>query len=83
MENTLINPVDIKIDSTDLIQKTKKDFDLKPGINWANGYHFSLMNNGNQTFLTITGLTGDNQFTQIFYDSKTGALIGSKVQPKQ
>ncbi|WP_238881913.1 hypothetical protein [Clostridium sp. YIM B02551] len=83
MENILINPVDIKIDSTNLIEKAKKDFNLKPGISWANGYHFSLMNNGIQTFLTITGLTGNNQFTQIFYDSKTGALISSKVQPKQ
>jgi hypothetical protein len=41
------------------------------------------MNNGKQTFMTVTGLSAENQFTQIFYDIRTGNYIGSKVQPKQ
>ncbi|GFZ34021.1 hypothetical protein CSC2_45470 [Clostridium zeae] len=82
IENNLINPDFMKIDSKDVIEKAKKEFQLKPGITWANGYHFSIMNNGNQTFITVTGLSGDNQFTQIFYDIKTGNRISYKIQPK-
>ncbi|GFZ29794.1 hypothetical protein CSC2_03200 [Clostridium zeae] len=81
MANVIINPDSMQIDSTEIIEKAKKDFKLKPGIDWANGFHFSLMNNGNQTYMTVTGLNQDNKFTQIYYDSKTGACIGSKVQP--
>lgn len=83
LNNVLIKPDSIKIDSTTILKKAKKDFDLKPGVNWANGYHFSLMNNGTQTFLTVTGLTNDNLFTQIFYDSATGNYLGSKVESKE
>jgi hypothetical protein len=83
LENMIIKPDSIKIDSTIILEKAKKDFDLKPGINWANGYHFSLMNNGAQTFLTVTGLTKNDLFTQIFYDSVTGNYLGSKVESKE
>ncbi len=82
-ENVIIKPDSIKIDSTMILKKAKRDFNLKPGINWANGYHFSLMNNGTQTFLTVTGLTKNNLFTQIFYDSVTGNYLGSKVESKE
>ncbi|GKU24911.1 hypothetical protein [Clostridium folliculivorans] len=80
MANVIIDFDSIKVDSTEIIEKAKKDFKLKPGIDWANGFHFSLMNNGKQTFMTVTGLNQDNKFTQIYYDSKTGTCIGSKVQ---
>ncbi|MBK1811611.1 4'-phosphopantetheinyl transferase superfamily protein [Clostridium sp. YIM B02505] len=79
--NVIINPDSIQIDSTEIIEKAKKDFKLKPGTDWANGFHFSLMNNGKQTYMTVTGLNQDDKFTQIYYDSKTGTCIGSKVQP--
>lgn len=82
IEDTLITPDLMKVDSTYVIENAKNDFKLKPGINWANGYHFSVMNNGKQTFLTVTGITDDNKFTQVFYDIKTGNRIGYKVQPK-
>ncbi|MCM3703147.1 hypothetical protein [Paenibacillus macerans] len=78
LENTLIRPDNMKVDSTDLIETAIRDFTLKPGVDWANGYHFSLMNNGERTALIITGLTGDGRFTQVYYDSRTGAYIGSK-----
>lgn len=78
--NVIINPDSIQTDSTEIIEKAKKDFKLKPGIDWANGFHFSLMNNGKQTYMTVIGLNQDNKFTQIYYDSKTGNCIGSKVQ---
>jgi phosphopantetheinyl transferase (holo-ACP synthase) len=81
MANVIISPDSIQIDSTEIIEKAKKDFKLKPGTDWANGFHFSLMNNGKQTFMTVTGLNQDNKFTQIYYDAKTGICIGSKVQP--
>lgn len=80
MENNLIHPDNIKVDSTDLIEKAIRDFELMPGIDWANGYHFSLMNNGKITALVITGLTGNGQFTQVYYDSRTGTYIGSNVK---
>ncbi len=73
----------MKIDSKEAVEKAKKDFNLKPGVTWANGYHFSIMNNGKQTFMTVTGLNAENRFTQIFYDLKTGECIGSKVQENQ
>jgi hypothetical protein len=82
MENTLIRPDLMKTDSKDVIEKAKRDFNLQPGKEWANGYHFSIMNNGKQTYMTVTGLSAEGQFTQIFYDVQTGECIGSKVQPK-
>lgn len=80
MEYTLIQPENMKVDSTDLVETAIRDFTLKPGVDWANGYHFSLMNNGERTALIITGLTGDGRFTQVYYDSRTGAYIGSNVK---
>jgi hypothetical protein len=82
MESNVINIDLMKIDSKYVIEKAKKDLDLKPGINWAKGYHFSIMNNGKQTFMTVTGLNSENQFTQVFYDIKTGECMGSKAQQK-
>lgn len=83
MENTLISPDLMKLDSKDAVEKAKKDFNLKPGVEWANGYHFSIMNNGKQTFMTVTGLNAENEFTQVYYDLKTGDCMGSKVQENQ
>lgn len=80
VENTLIRSDWMKIDSTDVIENAKENLHLKPGAGWANGYHFSLMNNGKQTFMTVTGLNEENRFTQVFFDIQTGACIGSKVQ---
>jgi hypothetical protein len=82
MENTLVRPDLMKTDSKDVIEKARRDFNLQPGKEWANGYHFSIMNNGKQTYMTVTGLSAEGQFTQIFYDVQTGECIGSKVQPK-
>lgn len=82
LEQTLIRPDLLKTDSKDVIDQAKRDFSLKPGKDWANGYHFSIMNNGKQAFMTVTGLNAAGQFTQIYYDIQTGACIGSKVQPQ-
>jgi hypothetical protein len=79
LEEIIIPSSNIQMDSNDLIERVKTEFKLKPGMNWANGYHFSIMNNGKKTFVVVTGYTEDNCFTQIYFDSQTGEYINSRV----
>ncbi|MBQ6449176.1 MAG: hypothetical protein IJJ10_17245 [Bacillus sp. (in: Bacteria)] len=76
----LIDPKDIKVDSSDLIKHAKDNFDLAPG-NIAIGYHFVLINKQKgEPILSVYGTNVDGYFTKIHYNAKSSNYIKSEHQ---
>ncbi|MBZ9537180.1 hypothetical protein KGR20_23825 [Cytobacillus oceanisediminis] len=76
----LIDPKDIKVDSSDLIKHAKDNFDLAPG-NIAIGYHFVLTNKQKgEPILSVYGTNVDGYFTKIHYNAKSSNYIKSEHQ---
>lgn len=77
LKDELINLDDIKFDSIDILNKAKVQFNLLPGKQWAQGYHFTLNKIDNQVIMEVIGLDDNGYFTRISYDSFTGTLISA------
>lgn len=69
---------DIRYDSSVLLQKAKEKYDLQPGKNWATGYHFSLDFIEGTPTITIVSLDKEEQFTKVYYDSRSGEEIDAQ-----
>lgn len=77
-KNTIpIKLADIKFDSLEILNIAKKKFDLRKGIDWATGYHFSLDNIDDKPTVTVFGIDKDNLFTRININPKTGKVEGA------
>jgi hypothetical protein len=71
----LISPEEVVIDSPDALQKVKSKYTLKPGKDWAEGYHFLLYKWNGKTAMSVVGLDDGNKFTKIFLNAKSGEFI--------
>lgn len=74
-ESSTIYSNELVLDSPEILQKSKKLFELKPGQFWAEGYHFALDKFEGQVYLTVVGLNKDNYFTKIIWDPKNGDVL--------
>jgi hypothetical protein len=75
-----INSQEVIADSTDVIEVARKRFGLKPGKNWAKGYHFLLLKSEGHVFLGVVGLNPEGKFTKIWFDAKTGKYLGMMIK---
>jgi hypothetical protein len=75
----VIRPREIAQDSTELIEKAKREFQLKPGVHWAEGYHFMLEKSDGIVFFAVVGLNSKDEFTKIYFDAQSGKALGMVV----
>lgn len=75
----VIRPREIVQDSTELIEKAKREFQLKPGVQWAEGYHFMLEKSDGIVFFAVVGLNYKDEFTKIYFDAQSGKVLGTVV----
>lgn len=61
---------DILLDSKDIIKIAKDKYKLKPGINFAVGYHYTLSKVEKNIVISILGLDDEGYMTNISYDTK-------------
>ncbi|QRG66670.1 hypothetical protein [Brevibacillus choshinensis] len=71
----LISSRDVVLDSPAILQMVKSKFNLKPGKNWAVGYHFLLYRWNGKTVMGVLGLDNEGKMTNIFVDAKTGEFL--------
>jgi hypothetical protein len=77
-KENLIVPEDIILDSPEALKIAKTTYKLKPGQNWAIGYHFNIYKTNNKAILEVVGLNEKNKFTQIYFDATTGNFLAMK-----
>ena len=62
------------IDSPQALKNAIDYFNLKPGEQWAKGYHFVLDKKDNEPILTVVGLDGDGYFSKVFLNGTNGEI---------
>lgn len=62
---------DILLDSKDIIKISRNNYQLKPGVNFAVGYHYTLNKVEKNIVLSVLGLDTDGYMTNISYDAKS------------
>lgn len=75
--NKIIDFTDIQIDSSQALKKAKDYFNLKPGKNWAKGYHFVLNKQNSNLILTVVGVDDNGYFTKVIFDAGTGEIMSA------
>ncbi|MEH7481537.1 hypothetical protein V7157_10770 [Neobacillus drentensis] len=68
---------DIKFDSADVVKIAKDKYGLKPGKDWATGYHFTLNIIEDKPTITVVGIDKDKLFTRISFEAKNGKITGA------
>ncbi|OXS55077.1 hypothetical protein B1A99_25200 [Cohnella sp. CIP 111063] len=74
-EIQLIEQNDLILDSTEMVELAKKN-KLKPGVEWAKGYHFTIEKDENGFFFSVVGLNKDQKFTRLYFNPKTAYRTG-------
>ncbi|WJQ79477.1 hypothetical protein [Brevibacillus brevis] len=77
-----ITQEEIGIDSPQIASKAIQSFNLRPGENWAIGYHFTMFKQENQLFLTVVGRNEQNKFSKIYFNPKNGEYLGMQVNDR-
>lgn len=67
----------IKLDSSDALQLAKDKYGLKPGKDWATGYHFTLDSIDDKPILKVYGNDRDNRFTSISFNAQNGDVVSA------
>ncbi|ERI95436.1 hypothetical protein HMPREF1982_00179 [Clostridiales bacterium oral taxon 876 str. F0540] len=74
----LLDNKEINFDSSDVLKKSKKTYNLLPGKGWAIGYHFILQKVNNMPTLSVLGVDLSGYKTNIQYNSLSGEEIVAK-----
>lgn len=77
-ENLFISQNEIKLTSQDAIKKCSSYFNIKPGVNWAAGYHFTLDKVDGKPILSIVCSDKEGYFSTISFNAKSGELISAQ-----
>ncbi|WP_313187901.1 WD40/YVTN/BNR-like repeat-containing protein [Lacrimispora sp.] len=70
-KDSLIESNEINLDSSEAIKISVNNYNLKPGISWAIGYHFTLNKYDGTPNLVVVGIDEENNFSQINFNSIT------------
>jgi hypothetical protein len=70
----------IKYDSDILLKQSINTFGLKPGLDWAFGYHYVLSGLDGVPSITVSGSDNDFLFSKIYYNPFSGKLIKAEHQ---
>lgn len=73
--NYIISIADLHISTADAVTIARKNYGLLPGIDWAQGYHFVLENDGAALILSVVGLDENGNMKRIYFNAKTGEVI--------
>ena len=73
--NELMSLEDVKIDSPEAVKIARQDFNLKPGENWAYGYHYNVMRLDDIPMMLVVGLNSNKKMHQIKFNTLTGNVI--------
>lgn len=73
----LISDNDQIIDSTDAITIIRKQYELRPGIEWAKGYHYTISKSYENIIMQVFGLDSDNYLSKITLDAITGEVLSA------
>ncbi|MEK4485821.1 hypothetical protein MHH81_09495 [Psychrobacillus sp. FSL H8-0484] len=68
---------EIKLDSSDVLRLAKDKYGLKPGKDWATGYHFTLDSIDGIPILTVFGNDRDSRFTRISFHAQNGDVVSA------
>jgi hypothetical protein len=68
---------EIKLDSSEILQLAKAKYGLKPGKDWATGYHFTLDNIDGTPIIGVVGNDRDNHFTRISFNARNGDVVSA------
>lgn len=71
----IINMEELHISTADAVTIARENYVLRPGANWAQGYHFVLENDGSMLILSVIGLDESRSMERIFFNAKTGKVI--------
>lgn len=69
----------LSISTAEAVGIAKESCGLFPGTAWAQGYHFVLENDGSALVLSVVGLNEEGIMARVFFDAKTGEVIGKGV----
>ena len=75
--NATIHYDEIKLDSSDVLQLAKDKYGLKPGKDWATGYHFTLNSMDDKPIIKVFGNDRDNRFTSISFNAQNGEVVSA------
>ena len=67
---------ELSISTTEAVAIAKENYGLLPGSDWAQGYHFVLENSGVALVLSVVGRNTDGSISRIYFNAKTGEVIG-------
>lgn len=75
----VMNIDDIKMDSIEAFQVAIKEYNLKPAVTWAKGYHYYLAKNieTGENVLSVEADNVDGKATKVFFDSKSKKMLGA------
>lgn len=71
----IINITDLHISTADAVTIARNNYGLLPGIDWAQGYHFVLENDGAALILSVVGLDENRNMKRIYFNARTGRVI--------
>lgn len=73
-EYDIVKPEDIKVDSPALVEIAKSKYNLKPGSDWASGYHFRLSIVNGQPCINVYGYAQE-ELTKLYFNAKDGQIL--------
>ncbi|MGM0855351.1 MAG: hypothetical protein ACQEWI_22670 [Bacillota bacterium] len=77
ISETLIPLHSISKDSSYFIKKAKNSYGLKPGLNFAKGFHFVMANGqDDQPVMTVYGTNSEGYITRIHFNIFNGKVLG-------
>lgn len=71
----IINIEQLRISTADAVAIAKARCGLRPGTDWAQGYHFVLEYDRSTLILSVVGLNADGDISRVFFNAKTGKVI--------
>lgn len=71
----IINMSEVCVSTADAVIIARDDYGLLPGVDWAQGYHFVLENDGSALTLSVIGVNHDGTMSRVFFNAKTGEVI--------
>lgn len=71
----IINMSEVCVSTAEAVMEARDNFGLLPGVEWAQGYHFVLENDGSALTLSVIGVNHDGTMSRVLFNAKTGEVI--------
>ena len=71
----IINMSEVCVSTAEAVMEARDNFGLLPGVEWAQGYHFVLENDGSALTLSVIGVNHDGTMSRVLFNANTGEVI--------